>query len=101
MRSLLFSVLFLAGCGGGSGAPNNPYEPPPTPIAPLVLLPAALTVYPGTPATLTIFLECFKRLLPPDNIHPKPVLPCGRRNSKFSKIDSLSASSEFTPKSET
>ena len=46
-------ILLVAGCGGGSGAPNNPYTPPPV-IAPLVLLPAALTAYAGTPATLTI-----------------------------------------------
>jgi len=45
--------------------------------------------------------EDLKRLLPPDNIHSKPALPCGKRNSRFSKIDSLSASSEPTPKSDT
>ena len=47
-------LLVLAGCGGGSGAPNNPYEPPPPPIPPLLVLPSTMTVYPGTPATLTI-----------------------------------------------
>ena len=47
-------ILLLAGCGGGSGAPNNPYLPPPPPILPLQLLPSVLSVYPGTPATLTI-----------------------------------------------
>jgi hypothetical protein len=47
-------ILLLAGCGGGSGAPNNPYTPPPPVIAPLLLLPSSLTVYAGTPATLTI-----------------------------------------------
>src|SRR4029453_13184600 len=47
-------ILMLAGGGGGGGAPNNPYTPPPPVIAPLQLLPAALTVYAGTPATLTI-----------------------------------------------
>jgi hypothetical protein len=47
-------VLALSACGGGSGAPNNPYAPgPPTPTA-LTLLPATLTVYAATPATLTI-----------------------------------------------
>jgi hypothetical protein len=47
-------VLALSACGGGSGAPNKPYAPgPPTPTA-LTLLPATLTVYAGTPATLTI-----------------------------------------------
>ena len=47
-------ILLLAGCGGGSGAPNNPYTPPPPIIPPLQLLPATLSVYPGTPATLTV-----------------------------------------------
>ncbi|MCC6870115.1 MAG: hypothetical protein IT522_14955 [Burkholderiales bacterium] len=47
-------LLVLAGCGGGSGAPNNPYEPPPPPIPPLLVLPSAITVYPGTPTTLTV-----------------------------------------------
>ncbi|MCC7215903.1 MAG: hypothetical protein IT517_03965, partial [Burkholderiales bacterium] len=48
-------ILALAGCGGGSGAPNNPYTPPPPVIPPLTLLPDALTVYPGTPVTLTVY----------------------------------------------
>jgi hypothetical protein len=47
-------ILLLSGCGGGSGAPNNPYEPPPPTIPPLQVLPSQVTVYPGTPATLTI-----------------------------------------------
>jgi len=47
-------LVVLAGCGGGSGAPNNPYEPPPPVIPPLIVLPTAITVYPGTPATATI-----------------------------------------------
>jgi hypothetical protein len=47
-------ILLLSGCGGGSGAPNNPYEPPPPAIPPLQVLPSQITVYPGTPATLTI-----------------------------------------------
>ena len=48
-------ILALAGCGGGSGAPNNPYTPPPPVIPPLTLLPDAITVYPGTPVTLTVY----------------------------------------------
>jgi len=47
-------VLALSACGGGSGAPNNPYAPGPTTPAALTLLPATLTAYAGTPATLTI-----------------------------------------------
>ena len=35
-------ILLLAGCGGGSGAPNNPYLPPPPVIPPLQLLPSTL-----------------------------------------------------------
>ena len=47
-------IMLLAGCGGGNGAPNNPYTPPPPVIPPLTVLPGAVTVYAGTPATLTI-----------------------------------------------
>jgi len=46
-------VLSLAACGGGGGAPNNPYVP--VPITPVLnVLPAATTVYSGVPAVLTI-----------------------------------------------
>lgn len=48
-------ILILAGCGGGSGAPNNPYAPVPPPIPQLVVLPDRQTLYPGTPATLTVY----------------------------------------------
>ncbi|MCC7327002.1 MAG: hypothetical protein IT521_09395 [Burkholderiales bacterium] len=48
-------IVLLAGCGGGSGAPNNPYEPPPPIIPPLKLLPGNLSLYPGTPVTLTVY----------------------------------------------
>ena len=47
-------VLALSACGGGSGAPNNPYAPGPGTPAALTLLPATLTTYANTPATLTI-----------------------------------------------
>ena len=47
-------ILLLTACGGGSGAPNNPYTPPPPTIPPLQVLPSTITIYPGTPATLTI-----------------------------------------------
>ena len=47
-------VLALSACGGGSGAPNNPYDKGPGTPAALTLLPATLTTYAGTPATLTI-----------------------------------------------
>jgi hypothetical protein len=50
----LAGVFLLGGCGGGSGAPNNPYAPPPTIPAPLSILPPSATVYPATPVTLTI-----------------------------------------------
>jgi hypothetical protein len=50
----LAGVLALGACGGGSGAPNNPYDPgTPTPAA-LQVLPAVSTAYQGTPTTLTI-----------------------------------------------
>ena len=50
-------VLLLAGCGGGGGAPNNPYEPPPPITPPLVVLPAAISIYPGTPATVAVMTD--------------------------------------------
>ncbi len=49
----LAGVLALSACGGGSGAPNNPYAPGPTVPGPLSLLPAAATAYSGVPMTLT------------------------------------------------
>ncbi len=50
----VLGLATLAGCGGGSGAPNNPYVPPPPAIPPLTILPGAISVYSGTPSTLTI-----------------------------------------------
>ena len=47
-------VLALSACGGGSGAPNNPYEPgPPTPTL-LSVVPDEATAYPGTPLILSV-----------------------------------------------
>jgi hypothetical protein len=49
----LSGFLALAACGGGSGAPNNPYAPgTATPV--LTVAPAVLTVYSGVPATVTV-----------------------------------------------
>jgi hypothetical protein len=50
----LGGLAVLGGCGGGSGAPNNPFAPPPTTPGPVTILPAAATVYSNTPATLTV-----------------------------------------------
>ena len=50
----LAGVLTLSACGGGSGAPNNPYAPAPTTPGPLSVLPAAGTAYSGVPTTLTV-----------------------------------------------
>jgi hypothetical protein len=50
----LAGVLALAACGGGSGAPNNPYAPVPTPPGPLTVVPPEATAYPGTPLVLSI-----------------------------------------------
>src|SRR5512142_1607398 len=46
-------LLSLGACGGGGGAPNNPYQPGPV-VTPLAVLPAAATVYSGVPTTLTV-----------------------------------------------
>lgn len=52
---LAFAALaLLGGCGGGSGAPNNPFAPPPPVPGPLSILPSVVTVYSNTPALLTI-----------------------------------------------
>ena len=49
----LFGVLTLAGCGGGSGSPNNPYVPPP--VSPILSVqPTNLIAYSGVPTTVTI-----------------------------------------------
>jgi hypothetical protein len=48
----LAGIFSLAGCGGGNGAPNNPYQPN-TPTV-LTVLPTSVTIYSGVPATLTI-----------------------------------------------
>ena len=50
----LASLFALSGCGGGSGAPNNPFAPQPPPITSVLVLPAALTAYSHTPATLSV-----------------------------------------------
>jgi hypothetical protein len=50
----LAGMLALSACGGGSGAPNNPYAPGPTVPAPLTVFPGIATVYSRTPATLTV-----------------------------------------------
>ena len=50
----LAGIVVVAGCGGGSGAPNNPFAPGPPVIGPLFVLPSAATVYAHTPATLTV-----------------------------------------------
>ena len=48
------AMLALTACGGGSGAPNNPYEPPPPTVGPLVVVPAEAVAYAGTPLILSI-----------------------------------------------
>lgn len=47
----LGGLLSLAACGGGNGAPNNPYQGG---GGPLTVLPATTTIFSGVPATLTI-----------------------------------------------
>jgi hypothetical protein len=50
----LGGLLALGGCGGGSGAPNNPYQPGPAAPGPLSILPPIITAFANTPVTLTI-----------------------------------------------
>jgi hypothetical protein len=47
-------LLSLGACGGGSGAPNNPFAPGPVSPGPVSVLPPAVTVFAHTPTTLTI-----------------------------------------------
>jgi hypothetical protein len=49
----LSGLLALAACGGGSGAPNNPYVTPPETPA-LAVAPTLVTAYAGVPVTVTI-----------------------------------------------
>jgi hypothetical protein len=50
----LASLLALAACGGGNGAPNNAFTPPP-PVTPALLVsPNSLSIYSGVPATVSI-----------------------------------------------
>jgi hypothetical protein len=50
----LAGVLSLAACGGGSGAPNNPYQPPPSGPGPLTITPETATTYSANPFTFVI-----------------------------------------------
>ncbi len=50
----LSGVLALSACGGGSGAPNNPFTPAPPTASQLVVLPTVTTAYSGVPTTLTV-----------------------------------------------
>ena len=50
----LGGLLALSGCGGGSGAPNNPYQPGPATPGPLSILPPIVTAFSNMPLTLTI-----------------------------------------------
>ncbi len=50
----LAGLLALGACGGGSGAPNNPFAPGPVAVGPLFVLPPTAVVYSHTPATLQV-----------------------------------------------
>jgi hypothetical protein len=50
----LAGLVALGGCGGGSGAPNNPFAPGPVAVGPLFVLPPTAVVYSHTPATLQV-----------------------------------------------
>jgi hypothetical protein len=47
-------ILTLSACGGGSGAPNNPYTPGPPAPSLLTVVPDEATAYAGTPLILSI-----------------------------------------------
>jgi hypothetical protein len=50
----LAGVFVLSACGGGSGAPNNPFAPAPQAPEPLAVLPASAVLYSGFPTILTV-----------------------------------------------
>jgi hypothetical protein len=50
----LAGTLALTACGGGSGAPNNPYQPGPVTPGPLTVVPSEAIVYSGTAIVLSI-----------------------------------------------
>ena len=50
----LTGLLALGACGGGSGAPNNPYAPVVAPPGPLFVLPPTAVVYSHTAAALQV-----------------------------------------------
>jgi hypothetical protein len=50
----LAAMFTLAGCGGGSGSPNNPFASGPGTPTTLTVQPATVTLYPGYPAVLTV-----------------------------------------------
>ena len=50
----LAALLSLAACGGGSGAPNNPYQPGPTAPPAVIVQPASINIFSGVPTTLSI-----------------------------------------------
>jgi hypothetical protein len=49
----LAAVLSLAACGGGNGAPNNPYQGGGV-VTPLAITPATATAYSATPFTFVV-----------------------------------------------
>jgi hypothetical protein len=50
----LAGVFVLSACGGGSGAPNNPFAAPPAPIPVLAVFPSTPTIYSQVASTLTL-----------------------------------------------
>src|SRR4051812_14701324 len=51
---VLFGVLALSACGGGSGSPSSILNQPAPIVVPLAVLPAAPTIYAKVPSALTI-----------------------------------------------
>jgi hypothetical protein len=50
----LAGVFVLSACGGGSGAPNNPFTPPAPAVPALTVFPSGPTIYSQVASTLTI-----------------------------------------------
>jgi hypothetical protein len=50
----LVAVLALSACGGGSGAPNNPFADKPSSPSAVVALPSTTIAYSNVPTTITV-----------------------------------------------
>ncbi len=70
----LAGIFSLAGCGGGNGAPNNPYVPPPPTLQ---VLPTTTTIFSGVDETVTLTIQdaTGQRVTVPVTVKPSTLFP--------------------------